>query len=307
MAWDAATCQPGLGEGRWGVTTAPLLLVGADGNVHETRPTTSLAHDLAASDVLEVSQTSTPSRARRLPDPDERPLHGGYGCGSAAPALEDFSRAGGSSSSTGRSVRRLSNADRPVSGFAGSSGAGAAGCSGSAGRPSLRPQQMSPTHCGSTSSRRHSTAGDARSPRPSGTMSTSNALRRRSLRGTAYEPTESLLSMGFDEETARAAIAAAGGDVERALRLILEDSRAHDAREVGEWEFEGDKGWVPFDAEAEAVLKAALDRGDQACELRAGGNRYLIDLDNLTQLNLASRRVRAIRRRRGGASSSKGF
>jgi len=138
-------------------------------------------------------------------------------------------------------------------------------------------------------------------------MSTSNALRRRSLRGTAYEPTESLLSMGFDEETARAAIAAAGGDVERALRLILEDSRAHDAREVGEWEFEGDKGWVPFDAEAEAVLKAALDRGDQACELRAGGNRYLIDLDNLTQLNLASRRVRAIRRRRGGASSSKGF
>lgn len=102
----------------------------------------------------------------------------------------------------------------------------------------------------------------------------------------------------MDRDSARAAIAASGGDVERAVRLVMDDSRAHDAREGGEWEFQGDKGWVPFDAESESVLRVALDAGKQACELLAGGQRYFIDLDNLTQLNLTTCRTRAIRRRR---------
>lgn len=135
------------------------------------------------------------------------------------------------------------------------------------------------------------------SPSPS---SASNRLRRSSLR--PFEPINALLDLGMDRDSARAAIAAAGGDVERAVRLVMDDSRAHDAREGGEWEFQGDKGWVPFDAESESVLRAALDAGKPACELHAGGQRYFIDLDNLTQLNLTTCRTRAIRRRRNSGT-----
>lgn len=113
-----------------------------------------------------------------------------------------------------------------------------------------------------------------------------------------YEPINQLLNMGFDEASARAAIAAAGGDVDRAVRIVLEDSKVHDARNHCEWEFEGDSGWVPFDNEVDEVIKAAVARGQSACEFRARGNQYFIDLDNLTQLNLSSKRTRRIRRRR---------
>lgn len=107
--------------------------------------------------------------------------------------------------------------------------------------------------------------------------------------------------MGFDEASARAAIAAAGGDVDRAVRIVLEDSKAHDARTQSEWEFEGDMGWVPFDSEMESIIKDAVARGQSACEIHARGIQYFLDFDNLTQLNLSSQRTRRIRRRRDPA------
>ncbi|CAJ1434073.1 unnamed protein product [Effrenium voratum] len=76
-------------------TDAPVFILGADGQTHETRPTTSLAQDL---DKLEADAPS-PSRARRR-EADERPI---------APA------------EARPTERRLSFADRPLSGFGGSS------------------------------------------------------------------------------------------------------------------------------------------------------------------------------------------
>lgn len=106
-----------------------------------------------------------------------------------------------------------------------------------------------------------------------------------------------LLGMGFDLAASRAAIAAAGGDIERAVRLVLEDSRAHDSFSAAEWEFEGDAGWVPYDTETEALLQAAVEKGLSACEIVLGGRRYLVDFDSLMQLNLGSGRTRRIRKR----------
>jgi len=103
--------------------------------------------------------------------------------------------------------------------------------------------------------------------------------------------------MGFDQELARVAITAAGGDIDRAVRIMLEDSMAHNARQVAEWEFEGDKGWAAFDCDTDLFLSEAYGSGDSACELRVGGNRYLVDFDSLTQLNLSSHRTRRIRKR----------
>jgi len=103
--------------------------------------------------------------------------------------------------------------------------------------------------------------------------------------------------MGFDEGSARAAIIAAGGDVDRAVRIVLEDSRAHNARSLAEWEFEGDMGWAPFDSDSDVFMKDAVHRGESSCELRMGGHRYLIDFESLTQHNLATKRTRRIRRR----------
>lgn len=122
-----------------------------------------------------------------------------------------------------------------------------------------------------------------------------------------YAPINRLLDMGFEQDAARAALALAGGDVDRAARLMVEDSRAHESREVGSWEFESDTGWVPFDMEQEAVLRGAQEKGLSSCELRARGQRYLVDLEALTQTNLSTMRLRRIRRRGSGtASSSKG-
>eukprot|EP00931_Biecheleriopsis_adriatica_P108689 TRINITY_DN83026_c0_g1_i1.p1 TRINITY_DN83026_c0_g1~~TRINITY_DN83026_c0_g1_i1.p1 ORF type:complete len:309 (+),score=55.33 TRINITY_DN83026_c0_g1_i1:82-1008(+) len=297
MAWDVPFVASAGQQvvSCWDMNPAPLLLPGSDGKVHETRPTTSLAHDLAKSELLEVSQTSTPSRARRRPDPDDRPLHGDLGTSGAV-----------RSSCSGAGCRRVSAVDRPLVGFGSSSGnSGVGSSSGSAGL-SFYPQRRASASSyngadTSAPSRRNSAASWSTAARNSPRTSTSPsgagnlAARRRSLR--PYEPFDRLLSMGFDEESARAAIVAAGGDVDRAIRLVLEDSKAHDARQVCEWEFEGEKGWLPFDLDSEAILRAAIDRGDQACELRAGGNRYLVDFDSLTQLNLASKRLRRIRRR----------
>jgi len=120
----------------------------------------------------------------------------------------------------------------------------------------------------------------------------------------SYEPVGVLVKMGFEEDLARVAIAAAGGDVDRAVRIMLEDAKAHNARQVGEWEFEGDKGWAAFDCETDKLLCEAFSRGDSACELRVAGNRYMVDFDSLLQLNLSSRRTRRVRRRGVEASKS---
>merc|ERR1712167_361942 len=99
-----------------------------------------------------------------------------------------------------------------------------------------------------------------------------------------YEPVDVLVNMGFDLELSRVAIAAAGGDIDRAVRIVMEDAKAHTSIEAGEWEFEGDKGWAAFDCDTDRHLSGAYLRGDSACELRIAGNRYLVDFDNLTQL-----------------------
>merc|ERR1719446_531031 len=106
--------------------------------------------------------------------------------------------------------------------------------------------------------------------------------------------------MGYDEDLARVAIVAANGDINRAVRIMLEDAKAHNSIEAGEWEFEGDKGWAAFDCDTDRRLSEAYIKGDSACDLRIAGNRYLIDFDNLTQLNLTSHRKRRIRRRGNG-------
>lgn len=251
----------------WENDAAPVLILGSDGKTHETRPTTSLAHDLAKQ---EAPVTTSPDRPRRIRNPDDRPLHpsnGGYSNG-----------AQGGSSST---ARRTTLADRPVSGFTQPSG------------PSFRRSLGGAESCAPATvpapARRSSIGSVAAAP-------------KRFVR--SYEPFEKLLSMGVDKESARAALIAASGDVERAVRLVLEDSQAHVSRQECEWEFEGDKGWVPFSADSDMRLRAAMAAGKEACELRFGGHRYLVDFNSLTQLNLATQRSRRIRRKGGAASSS---
>ncbi|CAE7543300.1 unnamed protein product [Symbiodinium natans] len=270
MAWDVPPA-PGLPttpekSKSWENDTAPVFILGSDGKAHETRPTTSLAHDLAKQEV--VVHTS-PDRPRRIRNPDDRPLN---------PANGGYSAGQGSSGSG----RRTSLADRPVTGFTQPSGPACRRSLGGAESHAPTPTQAP--------ARRSSIGSVAEAP-------------KRFVR--SYEPFEKLLSMGVDKESARAALIAASGDVERAVRLVLEDSQAHVSREACEWEFEGDKGWVPFSAESDARLHAAQAAGKEACELRFGGHRYLIDFNSLTQLNLATQRSRRIRRK-GGASSSSG-
>lgn len=122
--------------------------------------------------------------------------------------------------------------------------------------------------------------------------------------GKPYAPVDVLTNMGFEEDLARVAIAAAGGDVDRAVRIMLEDAKAHNAREAGEWEFLGDQGWAAFDIDTDRLLQEAYSRGDSACELKVAGNRYLVDFDAFTQLNIASKRTRRVRRRGAAAGRS---
>lgn len=94
------------------------------------------------------------------------------------------------------------------------------------------------------------------------------------------------------------------GDVDRAVRIVLEDQRTHDALKACEWEFEGDVGWAPFDGDTDAVLSRAFARGLSAAEVVIVGQRYLVDFDSLTQLNLGSKRSRRIRRRGGDSAAA---
>lgn len=103
--------------------------------------------------------------------------------------------------------------------------------------------------------------------------------------------------MGFDPECVKIALAAAGGDVDKAMRILVEDTRAHHARIQCEWEFQGDAGWVPFDQETDSTLKQAVDGGRSACEVRIAGRSYFMDFDNMLQTNLSTNKARSIRRR----------
>eukprot|EP00428_Durinskia_dybowskii_P056719 CAMPEP_0170330966 /NCGR_PEP_ID=MMETSP0116_2-20130129/66441_1 /TAXON_ID=400756 /ORGANISM="Durinskia baltica, Strain CSIRO CS-38" /LENGTH=240 /DNA_ID=CAMNT_0010584185 /DNA_START=21 /DNA_END=740 /DNA_ORIENTATION=+ len=207
-------------KGQWDLTPTPLLLVGADGNVHETRPTSSLARD------LERLESVDPSIAQWQPH-DDQPVHG---C--AAAGGHRFA------------PKRASLADRPIGGFGFSA-----------------PQRPTSIGRGVEKVLGQRRQEPKKSSEPGGSA---GATAKRS----ALEPIERLLALGFETDSARAALAAAGGDVERAIRLALEDSEAHDARSLGEWEFEGDKGWVPFDCAADAAIREAVGKGEIACELR---------------------------------------
>lgn len=116
------------------------------------------------------------------------------------------------------------------------------------------------------------------------------------IRKPAYSPGKFLTDMGFDAESVKVALVAAGGDVDRALRILLEDGQAH-AREESEWEFEGDAGWVPYDQATDEVLRDAASRGESTCAIRIEGRQYLLDFGSLTQFNLATNRTRRIRKR----------
>lgn len=292
-AWEMA--------GSWDLSENPVLLAGADGNAYETRPTTSLARDLAQAETEDSVTTSTSaagsSRPRRHTNPDDRPLR--------LPAASNWGQGPSDAPSPNHRAERGSAAgnrlaDRPVAGFSSSSWSPPMGAKqrtstssggyAGAGRPSFSAARES--------ERRHSM--DGAGP----VKSRGSGLGNGCPSSKSYAPVDVLTNMGFDEDLARVAIAAAGGDVDRAVRVMLEDAKAHDARRIGEWEFEGDKGWAPFDCETDQLLREAFARGDASCHIRGGGNRYLVDFDSLTQLNLSSKRTRRIRRRGGKASSS---
>lgn len=260
-AWTEASRSPNC----WETDAAPVFILGSDGQAHETRPTTSLAKDLAKSQEPKSSSPSSPSRRRR---PEERPL----AMTGAAPEAPNRSR-----------VSRVSVADRPLCGFGDASSKSSRRSYG--GSSSFEPLTA-------PANRRSSIASVKDRP----------DVKRNGR--CSYDPIEKLLGMGMDKESARVALCAVGGDVEKAMRLVLEDSKAHVSREACEWEFEGDKGWVPFDVESDRILQNAVDQMKEACELRLNGHRYLIDFNSLTQMNLASQRSRRIRRRSGASSSA---
>jgi len=292
-------------NGCWDLTPAPVLLAGSDGNIHETRPTASLARDLAQSDAQEAAEVlplaAKQLRRRSHPKPDERPLQG-----AAVSWQVDMSdtvkRSPGSAGKT-------SFADRPIGAF-GSAAGPSSPFSPSSG--STFPRRHTYGGGGPSSPSRHKSGGGvapSRGTRQRVSAPGAAAARQSHTNGDAvtqpqqrrtlksYNPINELLEMGFDSSSARVAIAAAGGDVDLAVRIMLEDLRAHNARTQCEWEFEGDAGWAPFDVEADSTIKQAVARGDDCCEVRIAGHRYLLDFSNLTQFNLHSRRTRRIRRR----------
>eukprot|EP00435_Cladocopium_sp_Y103_P002087 s4067_g1.t1 len=59
-AWTEASRSPNC----WETDAAPVFILGSDGQAHETRPTTSLAKDLAKSQEPKSSSPSSPSRRR---------------------------------------------------------------------------------------------------------------------------------------------------------------------------------------------------------------------------------------------------
>lgn len=301
------TRSPTSGNGCWDLTPAPVLLAGADGNIHETRPTASLARDLAQSDAQEATEVplvaNRHARRRSHPNPDERPLQGGAAVSWQVDMSDTVKRSPGSSA-------RTTLADRPIGGFGGAAGPSSPSSPSSG---STFPKRHTYSGGGPSSPSRHKLGGVAApsrgtrqrvsAPGPAvvarqssgGDAPTQPPQQRRSLR--TYNPINELLDMGFDPASARVAIAAARGDVDLAARIMLEDMRAHNARTQCEWEFEGDAGWAPFDVEADTAIKQAVERGDDCCEVRIAGHRYLLDFANMTQFNMSSRRTRRIRRR----------
>mmetsp|Transcript_75819 Transcript_75819/g.190728 ORF Transcript_75819/g.190728 Transcript_75819/m.190728 type:complete len:295 (-) Transcript_75819:324-1208(-) len=293
-----------MSAGQWDLSPTPVLLAGADGNVHETRPTTSLARDLEHSETHQSSQSTLSAGTRRQICPDDRPVRGAIAwnvdpsadsSNSRAPTrtsaanrqVGGFSFGAGSSSGYGGSAGQRSGWDRHSGGFSSTAGS-SSGYGGSSGQRSAL--------VGSASNTCSSRADVCNIPASKSRVATGGVgTQRRNSR--SYDPTEQLLALGFDLDSARAAMAAAGGDVDKAIRLVLEDSQAHDARSLGEWEFEGDKGWVPFDSASESVIKDAISRGRVACEIRIGPHRYLVDFDALLQTNIATQKARRIRRR----------
>mmetsp|Transcript_63151 Transcript_63151/g.150570 ORF Transcript_63151/g.150570 Transcript_63151/m.150570 type:complete len:303 (+) Transcript_63151:115-1023(+) len=289
-------------DGVWDAADTPVLLAGANGNVYETRPTRSLARDLA------YDQDATPLKAfgaaGKSPDASRRPLHQQdtgtshsrqnrrAATAPTLPALSshidpvDLPAAGKSTSS---SVRRAPD-ERPIAsvGWAG----------GLAASPEMRRSRTS------TSGGSPQTASppnwDARSPKANARQAIvprqAEAVPRPPAR--AYEPVYSLINRGFDEEASRVAMALTGGNVDKALQLLIEDNKAHVAKHQSEWEFEGDTGWAAFDGEAEALLQDASASGMTSCEMCIHGRRYLIDFDSMTQFNLATSKSRRIRRKR---------
>eukprot|EP00927_Polykrikos_kofoidii_P048102 TRINITY_DN42328_c0_g1_i1.p1 TRINITY_DN42328_c0_g1~~TRINITY_DN42328_c0_g1_i1.p1 ORF type:complete len:492 (-),score=104.04 TRINITY_DN42328_c0_g1_i1:69-1544(-) len=317
----------------WDLSQAPVLLAGVDGKMYETRPTASLARDLAVADA--EASAPLPTAAARRPNPaDERPLRpcyrsvGGGGYASSPGPVGGRGRGAGGTNSLGGGG---------ASGSVGS-GSGAGGAVGPADRQvggfmASKPIIRKRASCGTLPSspstparpaaavdiRRRGSPNHGNPPpavsRPStssvgggcGSITAASATAALRRSGRPYTPVDVLIGMGFDEDMARVAIAAAGGDVNRAVRIVLEDAKAHDARTACEWEFEGDSGWAPFDLETGELLGKALERGDAFLEVNNAGRRYLVDLDALTQVNLASKKTRRIRRRAdmpGAASSS---
>lgn len=228
--------------------------------------------DVEQKDTGQSRHSTPPSSTKRHSCPDERPLRG-------SPAWrQDFSFS-------------RSASDRPLGGF----GAAAAGSSEPASSSTTSRRRSGGTAFASRASspKAEVSAASGRACRPSA------AAGPRHVASRAYAPIERLLALGFDEASARVAMTAAGGDVEKAVRIALEDSQAHDARSLGEWEFEGDRGWLPFDCSTEGIIKDAIARGETACEIRSGGHRYLVDFTGLKQINIATKRTRRIRRRQG--------
>lgn len=311
-----------------------MLLAGDDGNDYETRPTTSLARDLAEAEPASSASAPSPevsgqsARPRRHPNSDDRPARpapqshdrplrpAAHSWGAGPPPNPDDRPLRPAAQSWGAgSPSRLADraaagangaparvvADRPLPGFSSASlssttAARSRASTGGGGYASRASGLSSETRRASTGSGGYvgARAGLAGRPRPLG----------QAQGGKPYEPADVLINMGYDEDTARIAVVAANGDIDRALRIMLEDAKAHSARQEGEWEFEGDKGWAAFDCDTDQQLHEAFVKGDSACELRVAGHRYLVDFDSFTQLNLSSQRTRRIRRRGPDASRS---
>lgn len=111
-------------------------------------------------------------------------------------------------------------------------------------------------------------------------------------------PLHKLREMGFEDSVARNALAAAGGNVDLAIRLAIENAGATNAIEEPAfgwaWEAEKEK-FLPFDPTVEEQLRKALARGLQFVTLSFAGNRYEMDLDRMTQTNLKTGGTRRIR------------
>jgi len=128
----------------------------------------------------------------------------------------------------------------------------------------------------------------------SGTRSRHPAPQKSVLR--RYAPSSWLSEMGFDGASVKTAMRISNGDVDRALRLLLE-AQAHNSKEECVWEFEGDAGWEPFDRDTDAALEIAVRQGKSACTVWTEGREYFVDFDTCTQLDLSTSTLRHFRRR----------